>query len=139
MALTDLVAGTDGAVTASGFNVDIDNWQGSIGAEDTVAYRTFSSLWKSKKNTGYGGSGSFRGTIQHGAASTEPLPTLTGGVIDAASYEGVSLTLTAKTGCTYTGTANITIFNIVRDANDRSIGTFNFEFDGEPSQTWATS
>lgn len=134
--MADIVAGTTGDVTASGFNVDIDQWAVAVGAEDTVNYRTFSSLWKNKKNTGYGGSGSFRGTVQFDAANTQPVPSLTGGVIDAASFEGVSLTLTATTGCTYTGTANITITNQTRDANDRMIGTFNFEFDGAVSITW---
>ena len=134
--MSDIVAGTDGAVTAAGFNVDLDQWQAAIGAEDTVNWRTFSTLWKNKKNTGYGGSGSFRGTLQSNASSTAPMPSLTGGVIDAASFEGVSLTLTATTGCTYTGTANITIVNTTRDANDRAIVTCNFEFDGEVSIAW---
>lgn len=134
--MSDIVAGTSGAVTASGFNVDLDAWSARIGAEDTVAWRTFASKWKSKKNTGYGGSGSFRGTIQYDASSTAPMPTLTGGVIDASSFEGVSLTLTAETGCTYTGTANITVVDLQRTAGDRMIGTFNFEFDGAVSQAW---
>lgn len=133
---TDIVAGTDGAVTATGFNVDLDQWAAPIGAEDTVNYRTFTSKWKTKKNTGYGGSGSFRGTLQFDAAGTAPMPSLTGGVIDTDSFEGVSLTLTATTGCTYTGTANITIVNTTRDANDRAIVTCNFEFDGEVSIAW---
>jgi hypothetical protein len=133
---TDIVAGTSGAVTASGFNVDLDGWSARIGAEDTIAYRTFASKWKSKKNTGYGGSGSFRGTIQYNASTTAPVPTVTGGVIDVDSFEGVSLTLTAESGCTYTGTANITVVDLQRSSGDRMIGTFNFEFDGAVSSTW---
>lgn len=133
---TDIVGGTDGAISASGFNVDLDQWSASIGAEDTVQYRTFSSRWKSKKNVGYGGTFQFRGTIQFDDSNTAPLPTLTGGVVDAASFEGVSATLTATTGCTYSGTANITVMDLTRDANDRMIGTFRGEFDGEVSQSW---
>lgn len=134
MAATDIVGGTSGAVTAAGFGVDLDSWSARIGAEDTVAYRTFASKWKNKKNIGYGGSGSFRGTIQYDDTGTAPMPTDT--TIDADGFEGVSLTLTAETGCTYTGTANITVVDLTRDAADRMIGTFNFEFDGPVTQTW---
>ena len=132
---SDIVAGITGAVTAIGFNVDLDSWSASIGAEDTVGYRTFSSVWKTKNNTGYGGSGSFRGTLQYDAADTAPMPDATG-VIDTTGFEGVSLTLTMLTGCTYTGTANITMIASQRSATDRAIGTFNFEFTGEVSITW---
>ncbi|MEO0966429.1 MAG: hypothetical protein AAFY08_15090 [Planctomycetota bacterium] len=133
---TDIVGGTTGAVTATGFNVDVDGWQATTGAEDTVGYRTFSSVWKSKKNVGYGGSGSFTGTVQFDDTGTAPMPSLTGGEIDAASFEGVSLTLTATTGCTYTGTANITTVAVNRSSGDRMTGTFNFEFDGPISIAW---
>lgn len=136
MPLTDIVGGTTGAVTASGFNTDLDAWSGRFGAEDTVAYRTFASKFKKKKNVGYGGSGTFRGTIQFDAAGTTPMPTVTGGVVDVDSFEGVSFTLTAETGCTYTFTGNITIISLSRQATDRMTGEFGFDVDGEYSQTW---
>jgi len=133
---TDIVSGITGAVTATGFGVNLDAWTASIGAEETVGYRTFTTPWKSKKNVAYGGSGQFSGVIQYNAAGTAPAPTLTGGVIDTASFEGVSLTLTAETGCTYTGTANITVIDLNRSATDKMTGTFWFEFDGPVSQAW---
>lgn len=132
----DIYAGTDGNAAASGFNLDIDQWQAAVGAEDTIAWRTFANAWKSKKNTGYGGSGSFRGTVQRDISSSAPMPSLTGGSVDRTSFEGVSLTLTAAAGCTLTGTANMTIVNLTRDANDRMIGVVNFEFDGAVSIAW---
>jgi hypothetical protein len=139
MALTDIYAGTSGDVTASGFNCDIDGWNGTFGAEQTISWRTFASKFLNKKNTGYGGSGSFTGTIQFGAADTQPFPAVTGGVVDPDSFEGVSFTLTAESGCTITFTGNITTTALTRTAADRMTGTFNFDVDGEYSITWATS
>lgn len=133
---TDIVGGTSGDITAAGFNADIDGWSATVGAESTVNYRTFSSVWFKKKNVGYGGSGQFTGTLQFDAADTAPLPSLTGGVISHTAFEGVSLTLTAESGCTFTGTANITTVAVNRPSADRMTGTFNFEFDGEVSITW---
>lgn len=134
--MSDIYGGTSGDVTASGFNADIDQWDFTVGAEDTIAYRTFSSLWKSKKNVGYGGSGSFRGTIQFDAATTQPIPSATGGEVAVASFEGVSFTLTAEAGCTLTFTGNITTTNYTRSAGDRMTGTFNIEADGPVSIAW---
>lgn len=133
--MADIYGGTSGDVTASGFNCDLDQWSFDVGAEDRIAYRTFSSLWKSKKNVGYGGSGSFRGTIQFDAAGTKPLPD-SSGTIDPVSFEGVSFTLTAEAGCTYTFTGNVTTTNQTRSAGDRMIGVFNFEVDGAVSTAW---
>lgn len=132
---TDIVSGTDGAVAASGFNGDVEAWTAAIEV-DTVAYRTFSSKWKTRKNVAYGMSGQFQGTIQFDASNTAPVPTATGGTINEASFEGVSLTLTATTGCTFSGTANIVGVDLNRSATNRMTGTWRFEFDGQPSETW---
>lgn len=132
---TDIVSGTTGAVTASGFNCDVDAWTTDVEV-DTVSYRTFENAWKKRKNVAYGMTGQFTGTIQFDAADTKPMPSSTGGTINNTSFEGVSLTLTATTGCTYTGTGNIEGINLSRSATDRMTGTFRFGFDGQPSQTW---
>ena len=130
---TDIVGGITGDVTASGFNGDIDGWSASIEV-DSTRYRTFASQWKKSKNVAYGMSGQFTGTIQFDSATTEPVPSST--TITDTAFEGVSLTLTATTGCTYTGTGNITGVDLQRPSTDRMTGTWKFEFDGQPSQTW---
>lgn len=134
--MADIYGGTDGDVTATGFNADIDGWTMTVGAEDTIQYRTFSSDWKSKKNVGYGGSGQFTGTIQFDASSTQPVPTATGGTVLPSSFEGISFTLTATSGCTLTFTGNITTVDLNRQASDRMTGTFRFEADGAVDVTW---
>jgi hypothetical protein len=135
----DIVAGTSGAVTGENyFNCDVDAWSARIGGEDTVGYRTFSSDWKTKKNTGYGGSGSLRGTIQFDDEDTEPISGLGDGPVGAI-FEAIDFVLTAETGCTYTFTGNLTIVDLQRTSGDRMVGTFNFEADGEISQTWDES
>lgn len=131
--MADIYGGTTGDVTASGFNCDIDQWTFTVGAEGTISYRTFASKWLNKKNVSYGGSGSFRGTIQFDAANTQPVPSSTGGGINPASFEGVSFTLTAETGCTLTFTGNVTTTELTRIATDRMTGVFNIEADGEVS------
>lgn len=136
MAVKDIVGGTDGAITASGFNCDLDAWSASVGAEDTASWRTFTSKWKKKKNIGYGLSGQFSGTIQFDAATTKPVPSATGGQINPTSFEGVSFTLTATVGCTFTFTGNVTVLDVQRPAADRMTGTYRFEADGPVSITW---
>lgn len=131
----DIVSGTTGDVTASGFNCDLDGWSGNLQADKT-SYRTFASPWKKQKNVAYALSGQFTGTIQYNAASTKPIPTLTGGVVSTVAFEGVSFTLTAHTGCTYTFTGNVAGINVNRTATDRMTGTFAFDSDGPVSVTW---
>lgn len=132
---TDIVSGTTGDVTASGFNCDIEAWSGQLQV-DTTSYRTFASPWKSQKNVAYSMSGQFQGTIQFDASSTAPMPILTGGAIDTVSFEGVSFTLTATTGCTYTFTGNMTGVGLNRPSTDRMTGTFSFQSDGAVTQAW---
>ncbi len=131
----DIVGGTTGAVAATGFNIDLDQWAAEITA-DTVRWRTFSNLWKKSKNVAYQMQGSFQGTVQYDDPNTAPVPTNTGGTINEAAFEGVTLTLTAFTGCTYSGTANVVGSNLQRSADGRMTGSFRFEYDGQPSQTW---
>lgn len=92
-----------------------------------------------KRNVSYGGSGQFTGTIQFGDSNTAPVPSATGGEINTTSFEGVDLVLTADTGCTFSGKANITTVQANRPAADRMTGTWNFEFDGPVSRTWDES
>ena len=135
MSATDIVGGTDGEITASGFNGDIDGWSANI-QTNRATWRTFSSKWRKSKNVTYWMSGQFTGTIQFGATDTAPAPSSTGGNVDDASFESVDLTLTATTGCTYTGKADITGVQVNRPSNDRMTGTWSFEFVEQPSQTW---
>ena len=132
---SDIVGGTTGDVTASGFNCDIDGW--SFDAQiDEAMWRTFASKWKKRANVAYAATGEFTGTIQFNDTNTAPMPKSTGGTINDAAFEGVSLTLTADTGCTLTGTANIVGVGLRRVATDRMTGTFRFAFTGQPSETW---
>jgi hypothetical protein len=126
---TDIVSGTTGDVTASGFNGDIDGWSATLSA-DEVTWRTFASAWKTAANVAYGATGQFTGTIQFNAANTAPASATN------TAWEGVSLTLTATTGCTLTGTANITSVAVNRPATDRMTGTWAFTFTGAPVITW---
>lgn len=135
MAKQDIVGGTDGAVTASGFNCDVDGWSADIEV-DEATWRTFASKWKKRANVSYGMTGQFTGTIQFNDTNAAPVPKNTGGTINDAAFEGVSLTLTATTGCTFTGTANVVGTNLNRIATDRMTGTFRFAFVGQPSETW---
>lgn len=138
MAKKDIVGGTTGAITASGFNGDVDGWSAEITA-DSVRWRTFANKWKKSKNVAYQMQGQFTGTIQFDDANSAPVPKNTGGTVKETSFEGVSLTLTAETGCTFTGTANVVGVNLQRTAVDRMTGTFRFEFDGQPTETWDES
>lgn len=135
MAKKDIVGGTTGAFVASGFNCDIDGWASDVGV-DEATWRTFASKWKKRANVSYEMTGQFTGTIQYDDANAAPMPDITGGGISDAGFEEVSLTLTAETGCTYSGTANIVGVNLQRSATDRMTGTFRFAFIGQPTQTW---
>lgn len=128
----DIYAGTTGDVTATGFNCDLESWSFEVSA-DNAEKRTFSSVWKKRKNTAYGGQGQFEGTIQFNQANSQPIPSSTGGGITTASFEGVSFTLTAETGCTLTFTGNIEGVNLRRVATDFMTGTFRMAADGEVS------
>ena len=138
----DIVGGTSGDVTASGFNGDIDAWSAQV-QTNRATWRTFKSKFRRSKNVTYWMSGQFSGTIQFNDTDTAPMPTKSGGTIDVDSFEGVDLTLTAESGVTYTGKADITAVDINRPANDRMTGTWSFEFTGEennePNQTWDES
>jgi hypothetical protein len=135
MAKKDIVGGITGAVTAAGFNGDIDAWSAATGVDEET-WRTFGSAWKKRANVAYEMTGQFTGTIQRDATATAPMPASTGGVVNDAAFEGVTLTLTADTGCTYSGPANITGLNLSRPAAGRMTGTWQFAFIGQPVQTW---
>ena len=130
MAVTDIVGGTDGDITAQGFHGDVDGWTAEIGV-DEATWRTFADKWKKRANVAYQMTGTFTGTIQFDAADTSPTASL-----DEASFEGITLTLTATTGCTYTGTANVTGVSLNRIATDRMTGSWRFGFVGQPTETW---
>ena len=132
---SDIYGGTEGQVSANGFNGDMDAWTAEIEVQETT-WRPFASRWQKRKNVAYGGTGQFQGTIQFNSSDTQPMPANGGGDVDAASFEAVSITLTAEEGCTISGTANITGISLNRPANDRMSGTWRFSFDGEVQITW---
>ena len=133
---TDIVGGTNGSITASGFNGDIDGWSAQIQTQ-RATWRVFATKWRKSKNVTYWMSGQFTGTIQFSDTDTEPVPSATAG-IDDTSFEGVDVTLTAETGCEYTGKADITAVNVNRPAADRATGQWSFEFTEQPTQSWST-
>lgn len=135
MAAKAIVGGTTGAVSATGFNGSMDGWTMEISA-DEATWRSFDSAWKQRANAAYQASGQFTGTIQMDDTASAPAPASTGGLIADASFEGVSITLTATTGCTYSGTANITGVSLARPADNRMTGTWRFAFTGQPVQAW---
>ncbi len=133
MALTNIVGGTDGAVAASGFNCDVDAWSAEIAVRET-SWRPFDSEWENSANVAIKMTGQFTGTVQKGESNTAPVPDSSG--IDADSFKNVSMTLTASTGCTFTGTANITRVGMNRPAADRMTVNYAFTFTGQPGRTW---
>lgn len=136
--MSDIVSGVNGDVTASGFNIDIDGWTTEVQVNEAT-WHTFGSAWLKRANVSYGMTGQFTGTVQYDAATTAPMPVATGGLVQNSGFEGVTLTLTAETGCTYTGTANIVGVSLARPADNRMTGTFRFAFVGQPTQTWDES
>ena len=129
MALTDIVAGTTGAVTASGFNAALESWAATINTP-TVTSRTLDAEWLTSDIVSAQLTGSFTGKIQFDAASSSPVPSSLSG------YKNVSFTLTATTGCTFTFTGNVTSVALTRSSVDHMRGTFNFESDGEVTVAW---
>jgi len=135
MAKKKIVGGTEGAIDAPGFNVNLDSWSMNIETGEATD-RTFESEWEDHEITSFRGRGSFRGTIEYDDTDTAPLPTEAGGGINASAFKEVACTLTDTTGCNYTGTINITRFGTTRDTGTFQKGEYQFAFKGQPSQTW---
>jgi hypothetical protein len=76
--------------------------------------------------------GTIRVALRKGAASTAPGAT-------ALEADGAALTLTAETGCTYSGTA-LMDFSMDHANDDPAIeGTYDYVFTGTVTETWVVS
>jgi hypothetical protein len=122
--------GTDGSVTLpTGHNAKLHAWAADF-AQTPV------------ETTNYGDSGwrTFRGGLKGGSGAAVAWPfhnevTSTPGFA-AISSTGGSLTLTAATGCTYTGTAIISNIRHDTDIQGNARMTFEFVFTGVITETW---
>jgi hypothetical protein len=126
----------------SGFNGDVTLPSGHGG--EAFAW-TLNSTMNKKDVSRYGGNrfaqkrggiieitGTISVRMRMGAANTAP-------GLTAPAADGSLLTLTAETGCTYSGTA---LFDgsINHSFTDPAIDmTYNFEFTGTVTETWATA
>lgn len=136
--MSKIVGGTDGDISVTGFNVDLDSW--SMNIETSVATdRTFVSEWEDQDITSFRARGSFSGSIRSGEASTDYIPTESAGGIDPTSFKDISATLTSTTGENFSGTIHITGFRTTRDTGSYQKGNYDFVFTGQPSHTHASS
>lgn len=114
-------------------------WGGNIRAwsatapMDTIETTGFSDSFPTYRGGMVGMSGSASGTLLRGAAGTAP------SAFDARRRDGLTLTLTADTGCTYSGTALLTDIEYGVEKRGEASVTFRFVFTGTITETWATS
>lgn len=132
MAVTDIY-GMGGNFAATGFNGDFRNWSVSVNV-DTAVYAAWSSRWKRSKLLTGNVTGSAEAVVQFDAANTAPLLDA-GGAIDIANFSA-SVTFTATTGCTITGTFNFTNCTLNRSIENEMTMVANVESDGTVNITW---
>jgi hypothetical protein len=122
--------GTDGNVTLpSGHAAKLMSWAAdfSQAAIETTNYAD--SGWRTFRGGLKGASGAAVGFPFFDVASSTP-------GFQVIASGGGSLTLTAATGCTYTGTAIITNIRHDTDLQGNARITFEFQFTGAITETW---
>lgn len=131
------IEGLGGSVTTiTGFNGSINAWSMTVDITIVETSGFTDKGYRVKAPTCVSATGSFTATGQFDAASTTPIAaaglTTTAGL---SSYFG-TLTLQAKTGCTYAMSAVISQVSMNRAFDGKLELTFNFESSGRITQTW---
>lgn len=129
MAETILI-GVDGSVTLpSGHAAKIKLWNGDFQHEIVDVTNFTSGGYRERRGGLKGMTGSAMGYPSFDAASTAP------GATSVASA-GSSITLTAKTGCTYSFTAVISNIRFGVDVEGNQTITFDFVSSGTITEAW---
>lgn len=114
-------------------------WGGNIRAwsatapMDTIETTGFTDNFPTYRGGMVGMSGSASGTLLRGSTGNAP------SAFDPRRREGLTLTLTADSGCTYSGTALLTDIEIGVEKRGEASITFRFVFTGTVTETWATT
>lgn len=134
MAETRLI-GFDGSVTMpTGHGGRIKNWTGRAEVVNTDT-SAFGDTFAQNRNGLIRMSGSASGTLYKGVSDSGP--GITTALLQPSSIG--SITLTASTGCTISGSANITGIALSSEHQGDATISFDFVFTGTITQTWATS
>jgi len=134
------IQGLSGSGSAAGFNLKVSAWSANYVMEnvDTTGfedggYRTFEPTISTM-------TGSLSGTAVFDAASTNLIPA---GLLDGAVMTGddldlakVAVVLTAKTGCTYSGTVVVSGVSLNRAVDGKGEVNLDFVFTGPITQAW---
>jgi hypothetical protein len=111
---------------------NIRAWSASL-PMDIIETTGFTDTFETSRGGVFSGSGSASGTLLRGSTGNAP------SAFDVRRRDGVTLTLTADTGCTYSGTALLSNINIGVEKRGEASITFDFRFTGTIAETWATS
>jgi len=118
------VSGLGGSVTLpNGINLAVRSWSGNLEIDEAVIPPAFGEKWEGSAL----GAGRFRGSltakIRYNESSSKPysIDTTAGWT----AFTGIA-TLTAESGCYYTGTFNFSRFNLTRPHGDTAEMTVDF-------------
>jgi hypothetical protein len=143
MALTTIQGLAGGVTLPSGFVIKVAEWAADVDITDVETSGFTDAGNRTFEPTAVMMSGSLSGTGEYDSAGTPavsatPFPTTNLGSAPAiASWKG-SLTLTATTGCTYSGTAVFTKVSERRKFDGKLEVSYNFKYSGTITQTWAS-
>jgi len=129
------VVGTGGVVALpTGLNLVATSWGLTI-TQGVDQFTPLASQWQVTLGTNGAWSGTCTGKVQFDSASTSPVPITTTDV-DIANMKG-TVTLTAATGCTYSGACVISQVSIDRPENlATATVTITFEGNGVLGTAW---
>jgi hypothetical protein len=144
-----LIGGCGGGVTLpDGFVAKMKSWEATIDVKDVDTTGFPDGAYSNCEAVGYSLSGSAVGFLTQGTGSdptvpdggppipTAAFPTDLTDCSGLASFSG-AMTLTAITGCTYTGTFLITKVKIGREAHNIGTVSYDFKNQGKWQEAWA--
>lgn len=133
--MAEITGFTGNATTPSGCKFDVVGWTAQLSIEQTKIPPKFGTKW-TKTALGAGEfTGTMQGNVAYDAASTNPMDLNA----SASNWSNLSwsATLTATTGCTFTGT--LVIYNISVERVNGGVMTITCDFangSDDMSDTW---
>ena len=124
------IVGNDGSVTFAAHNIVASSWTMTISrvVSDVTA---FDDTVRSK----VGGIPEITGSLT-GFLEDDADPDFTGAVLNN-NYEGSAITLTAKSGNTWTGTAIVSNISVSTSKTGDCTVSLDFAFAGDVSESWS--
>jgi hypothetical protein len=132
-----VIIGTNGNVTLpTDFSAALNQW-----------YLTLEQTPVETTNYGDSGNRTYRGGLRGGAGSATGFPSFDAAasapgwdkIADGTYGAPAAITLTAATGCTYTGNVIVSGIAFGHDLQGNATITFNFVFSGAITETWDES